>query len=608
MGLFPLPSVKATLDNRPLFTSLAFLQWRRDIVTAKERPTYWIPQTEYYVSESTGNDANAGTEVAPWQTLEKAQQVLDALSDESYTVIRLKRGDTWEEEGTVLAVDGNSCLLRLTKTFSGISSYGSGDLPFINQFATKYTSGWTVHSGNVYVRSEANDIVSVRLTTDRLVPFYDATDATDCATDIADTNGSYFYDATGNNLYVNLGGTDPNTVTIEAAISNDDTVEAVAHGCFIENIRLDGTLKRTTRDEQAGIRLNINGSEVARIENCEAYYGSSHLIHQNGLTGTGGIGIIKNCKAGYSLWNTGGNTIFNSYTLGGDQETYVQDCEVPYGTLPGHEWTSTNSAHDALDGSAFYCHAGGGANTGFILVDGMKCDHDNAWGPQEGSYNGSAPAAATIEDAKVVVFGEVVDNSRLGLRCFRLSPANGVGICNTYTGGYGTDRNYRALSATNQSGFMFNCRFDVSLPAGLFNAHGFWNGSGTSNVSWFFNRFIQRASHGSHDLAFNYDSVSTWPDSTLYNNVIARVGTYDNSVAMYNGTPDSNNNALYQFKGANAGANSIDITTEAEAVQDTANVDTYGTWEAANTAIGVVPEYDRLLNPRTATTSIGDLA
>jgi len=378
--------LKATLENRPAYTSMSFLRWRRNIVTQKERDTVWTAQTKYYVSESEGDDSNPGTEAEPFQTLAKAQTILDGLEDGSKTVVYLKCGDTWEEEGTATSVDGNTCLLRLTKTYSGVSSYGTGDKPFVNQFDRKYSSGWTVHSGDVYVRSEINDIASIRLVNDRLVPLYDASDTTDCATNISDTNGSYFYDSAGNNLYINLGGTDPNTVTLEAAVSNDSTIEVADHGCFVENIRFDGHVHRSTRDKQAGIRINLTGSKVGRIENCEAYYGSSHLIHFNCFTGTGGIAVIKNCIAGYSLWNSAGNTIFNSFAQNGEQETYVQDCEVPYGTLPGHEWTSTNSNYDALLGSAFYCHTGGSeATTGFILIDGMDCTHDNPWGPPGGS-------------------------------------------------------------------------------------------------------------------------------------------------------------------------------------------------------------------------------
>lgn len=602
----------ATLENRPAFTSWDFLQWRRSIVTAKSAPARWEPQTVYYVSESEGDDMNDGSELNPWQTIAKVQSIIDGLGSGTKTVFRFKRGDTWEETGTGTGTNGSSCLLDVSQSHIGIEAWGAGQKPFFNRFVNKHSSGWTVSSGDVYVKNVSEDVAWARLESDRLTPFFEATDAADCATNVAETSGSFFFDNATGDLFVNLGGTDPNTVTIETAESNDEAIEIKGNGCFLRNIRLDGAgIHRTAGATQGGIRMSNGNLDTCLFEWCEMYFGSSHAIHHNRFTGSGGIAVMIGCVAGFSKYNgTAGTTLFNSYAQLGNQEAFLQDCECPFGTLPSHEWHNPNDADGTkLEGAGFYSHtAGGGATTGFILVDGLKCDHDNPWGPNDGAYGGNPPSAATLEDAKFVVFNESWFNSRKGMRIFRLSPTHGVKLCSKMIGGYGADWATRAISNVPQYGWLINSVIDVTHPSALANAHGVFNGNSNSNAKWYFNRIIQRPENANHDLLINYDGGTTWQNGDLANNVFARIGTYDLSRNVTTGSVPADNNAFWNWKTGDKGTNSTDISTEAEALEDSSNDPGNDTYEAANTAVGIVPEYDRLLNRRAALTSIGDLA
>jgi hypothetical protein len=604
-------SETASLANRPAFTSSEFLTWRRAIVGAKLAPTKWSAATTYYVSQSEGNDSYDGSQENPWQTLAKVQTTISGLGAGSKTVFRFKRGDEWTETGTGTGTNSSSCLLvtGASDTQIGFADYGTGNKPLFNRFVNSYTSGWTVSSGNVYVQNVSEDVAWVRIASDRLTPMYDAADATDCATDVSETSGSFFFDSATGDLYINLGGTNPNTVTIETADSNDEAIELRGDGCFVENIRIDGCgIHRTNGATQGGIRITTSGTATARADGCEAYFCSSHAIHHIGFTTSGGIAVFQNCSAGYTFYNSSaGETIFNTYAQDGGHESYFQDCSVPYGTLPSHDWMDHTDADGArLRGTGIYAHTAG-SDTGFIFVDGLDCTHDNAWGPMGVGSNANAPTAATVEDAAVVWFNCNYENSRNGMQLNRLAPFRGLAMSCSAIGKYGGDVTWRALTVTNQSGWMVNSLIDVEYPAALTNAHGIFNGSGNSSIRFYFSRIIQRATSATHDLRINYDFASTWSSGEVENCVLARIGTYDLSSSLTSSGAAADNNASYGWKGSSVGTNEVTITTEAEAVQSSANDPSYDTYNAADTTTGVVPEFDRLLNLRTSTTSIGDL-
>ena len=88
---------------------------------------------DYYLSSSTGSDANKGTALSPWKTLHKVSTTTLRPNDR----VLLKKGDTWRESGgLVIAKPGSA-----TKPIQ-IASYGTGTAkPLLN--GSKAVTGWS---------------------------------------------------------------------------------------------------------------------------------------------------------------------------------------------------------------------------------------------------------------------------------------------------------------------------------------------------------------------------------------------------------------------------------------------------------------------------------
>lgn len=77
----------------------------------------------YHVSSSDGDDANPGTEAAPWRSLAKVNATPFTPGDS----ILLRRGDTWTGGGLVVTRGGTSDTARIT-----YGAYGAGAKPVID--------------------------------------------------------------------------------------------------------------------------------------------------------------------------------------------------------------------------------------------------------------------------------------------------------------------------------------------------------------------------------------------------------------------------------------------------------------------------------------------
>jgi len=100
----------------------------------------------YYVSYSTGNNANDGTiESLPWKTMSKINNSSFLPGD----IILFKRGDTWREP-MVISSSGH-----YLNGFIEYSSYSEGNLPKINLSTPVRgpASAWTLTGNNIWSRS-----------------------------------------------------------------------------------------------------------------------------------------------------------------------------------------------------------------------------------------------------------------------------------------------------------------------------------------------------------------------------------------------------------------------------------------------------------------------
>lgn len=497
--------------------------------------------TTYYFSTS-GSNANDGlTSGTPKQTLAHAQALL-ALHG-SDVRIRLKRGDTWEET-TGLTLSYPNCTL---------DDFGTGAKPLLNRFTVKYASGgggWTLVTGTRYSRTEANDLAWVRKVANRLDAPISRASSNTGAGGIA---GNWYYWAS-NTLTIDIG-VDPNTVNLEAVIGNSASgVTVSGDGCRVENIRGDGWgCHRTITATQAeGIHTAMSGTDVAALVGCESYYGSSHAMAQY-YNGSGGSVLFLSCLAGYTKFNSSGETVFNSFSADGQHEAIWVDCQAVYGTLPSADWY--NAATAARRGRAFYAHTTTGTCQWHIT---HRCRvPDNAFGATVGALFGNLPAG-DVATARGLVVEETIEGG--------LGTGNNLFISGLYQVTYGAawrlrphdPGGTRALNGgTAANGYFVNgiVRIDLSGISG--SRAAFWNAltATDSTIRILHSRFEFEA--GTQDFDFDYDRGST--EALIANSVIVkRSGSNTIGIGTNNLAATLRNNAYYGIAGTGSRAYSND--------------------------------------------------
>lgn len=356
----------------------AWIAWKDKRIAQFENHCPLSRTTTYYFSKESGaSDSNSCLSIfKPCLTLSKAATLIAALPSNGDARFRFRRGDTWSEA---------TVTLNNTKQNVTFDDYGDTTLarPFFNKFTLSYSSGWTLASGNRYTRAETNDIAWVRRTLDRLgdtagTPLIRQNSSANCEA----TSGSYFWGA--NVLHINLGGTDPNTVALEAVITNTDIgIGLGGDGSRAENIRADGYgMSRTNSATQAeGMKSTVEGTAAVYFKNVEAYYCSSHCAaHYTGGSQLGGKSMFNGVVTGLPMYNSSGETSQNTYANQGGQETWFVNGVVKYGTLPSSDWPYATTFKRSI---GWYGHTAGSGITYDLIV----------------KYNLSIPASAYSQPA-----------------------------------------------------------------------------------------------------------------------------------------------------------------------------------------------------------------
>ena len=105
--------------------------------------------TTYYVSSSSGSDANPGTQRQPFQTVAK----VNGLSLNPGDAVYFKRGDTWNEQ----LIPPASGTAGSPITFD---AYGTGVAPVLTPMISLAGASWTHNSGNIYTTVVSSSIGS----------------------------------------------------------------------------------------------------------------------------------------------------------------------------------------------------------------------------------------------------------------------------------------------------------------------------------------------------------------------------------------------------------------------------------------------------------------
>ncbi len=522
--------------------------------------------TTYYFSPSGDDTTGDGSIDNPWETRSKAIAIEAAGSGNMR--LRFERGGEWDEDDDWVITHDNVT----------IDAYGEGEMPLFNAFKVKYLDAsnvWALAAGNRYTVAETNDIAWIRKVNDRLGDTLGANlirvgDSTACGS----TSNSWFWGS--NVLHINLGGTDPNTLDIEAVISNDNNgVELQGDGCRIEGIRADGFgCHRTTTATQAQpFTSRTSGEKYNLFINLEGYYSGSHVMAHNnpGVSATGGHSMWVNCVAGYPKYNSAGDNLFNSYSTDGDCETWFISCWGKYGTLKSSDW---DYATEKGRGTGFYSHVATSTHRLMVMYDcRIEASHTPIAGL--GSLTTTAVTSTRTSIRNFRVYCKYADQG-IGIKQF----AVGIFQANCIT--YG-ERLYLSPLSNNPGAFdnieIDNCWYVNSIIEvdGSFTSAqwGFMNrSSGTNSIHiW---QSTLRVLGSAQAFGFDYDvqfgatvGAGACADSSLVNSIVAwDTGNTVNAYLaltnqLYNGTRGISNNAYWRVDSATGNERGYEADTAA---------------------------------------------
>lgn len=302
--------------------------------------------TTYYFSNSGNDSLGDGSIGNPWATRAKAKTVVAASSGDIRC--RFKRGDIFREDVDWI----------ITKNVT-VDDYGTGNLPLITEATATYPAGslWTLDSGNSYKLTEVRDIAWVLVSNDRLGELRGQTLSwQDSIAHVRSVANSFFWNSGTNTLYVNLNGTNPNTLDLEAIVSNNNNGVAFSgDGGRVQNIIAMGFgLNRTQAATQTQpFTSYATGTNANYFNQVEAYYSGTHVVAMYNSS-TGGHAMFNNVIAGYGQADGGGSlSVYNLFSDSGGHEGWVLNSTVKYGGLPSYLWSFATLKKQ---GTGFYGH------------------------------------------------------------------------------------------------------------------------------------------------------------------------------------------------------------------------------------------------------------
>lgn len=493
----------------PGWDTLDFLHWKNDLLCYKAAQSLWIPDITYYVSP-TGNDSNDGlTAGNAFATTDKVQAVIDAVSGDKLEFLFERDGvwDTFTHNTTVTTV--GTAVLKVNKDYIRLGAYGTGAKPYFENFTTKLTSGWSFISGTSYSCTPGVDVACVRLASAPTVPLHKA-GTSDVSASKTETSGNWYFDNGTGTLYINLNGTDPNTVTIEVAVSSyRNFIEFSGNGGYAENLAGDGWgMDRVDENTQCHfIRISgVSGTHNTAVA-CDTLYASSHALAQHRPSGTAGVAVFADCFAGLCNSNSQNVTVYNAFSQTGGHEAYF-DNNTAWGMLPSSDWFDVNSRK--IHGAAAYGHSGAGNFCAFIMFNKMQSPNV-AFGAAVPAY-APGPAVTVESDARVFAFEDYHYNTRAGSRLGYLHAGAGPRVNSSITG---VAYNYNILALTNFDHFnavlgSINCVFDFNFD--IYSVTIAWlNGSASQSGFTKHCKFITRVNTNNQLIRiFEYNNGSTF--------------------------------------------------------------------------------------------------
>ena len=229
-------------------------------------------------------------------------------------------------------------------TIAGLDTGGGSRSFVIDRFSTTLaaaSSSWTLAAGNRYTATMATEVAAVKLRIDPLGLARD-TNLVKVASSAAceSTANSWYW--TASTIHLNLNGDNPDTYDVDLLPTNTDNgVEFSGDGCRLADATFYGfgCDNTTVANQNQGATNASSGDDANYYERVSCYYSGSHAMAHYLGSGSGGRSYWKDCDAGYTRWNSsGGETVANSYSSGGGQETWFDSLKVRTGTLKSSDW------------------------------------------------------------------------------------------------------------------------------------------------------------------------------------------------------------------------------------------------------------------------------
>ena len=481
--------------------------------------TYSYNPVAYYVDNTNGSNANAGTSPGTaWKTAAK-------VSNSSFNpgdMILFKRGEVWREALTMPSSGAYGYPIT-------VGDYGTGALPVLN--GAELVTGWTRDSGSIYYAAQSF--------TSNAVWQNGSTHIKAAASKAAMVAGTFFYDSAASKLYVwTSTGASPAGFTIEATrypnqyygllsainksyltIQNLHIVKSNYHDILLHDGGSGHTVRWNTLDQsyhssiqvagQLGER-NLNDIDVlyntitdsgrGRVTNpaVQECVGINFQGVQTGsavgnvITNQGGEGIQNNAGASNILFES--NRIINPYMIG----LYIGSGWGNHGNT-----TNTTARYNYVElgpqsTSTNYCICS--EDTWADAVDGVSFHHNISKGngtAKGGLLFGSGSFTGVIRNT--AIYNNVfVNDSFVGIKAFGPTDgANNVFRNNIFSvGSYGRAYWIGAPAVGTNPLANYDMDYDVMYSP---NANSFIVEWGTGSLKTL-NQWRTDAGRGSHSI------------------------------------------------------------------------------------------------------------
>lgn len=477
----------------------------------------------YYFSQAGNDNTGNGSISLPFRTRVKARSL--AASGVS---LLFRCEDTWINDGgdwvytgdnlTVASYTETSCDVKpifiATGTLYGPAGVGTwtalgGDAWSIPE---QSSTSWVVDLDDLYGEVRGTPLIR---------------QASSAAVEALPN--SWFYNATLDLLYVNLNGDDPNDKDLYSVFSNTHSgVEFQGDGNRAQNIigigfgiNYDPTAAGGNGTQAQAFTNRSSGDDANYFEGVEGYYSGSHALAHNLSAAAGGKSYWYNCKAGLTEYNgSAGETIYNTYSRDGEQETWFDTCECTYGTLKSNGW---NYQLEGVRGNCMYGHTSDNAFDIDLVVNSSMTlknthtkaqiisDFANNQVPQETDgdfttyrlfldYPTHEPSVSSDSASIPIIQHGIVYGGKFFLTPYANNPF--------------------ALSNSNSTGtWIINSMFDVNLGTIANNNSGFYNGTSSTAIrfvhSFINNRNASATSASRYGVDFDCRAATGAPGSCV---------------------------------------------------------------------------------------------